>query len=91
MNVYQIVQTLSQGDAIGNDVKAMDTLLREHGYRTQIFAEKIKVDISRVKAERMCNFPKVSPEDMVIYHVAGRASAIVSLFRRLIFFQNITG
>lgn len=95
MNVYQIVQTLSQGDAIGNDVKAMDTLLREHGYQTQIFAEKIKVNISRVKAERMCNFPKVSPEDMVIYHVAGRASAIVSLFRRLkcrkvIVYHNIT-
>ena len=42
MKVIQILQTISYGDAISNEVLAIRKLLMENGYTTSIYAEYIR-------------------------------------------------
>ena len=44
MKVLQLLPTLAMGDAIGNDVRALDKVIRGMGYQTGIYAEVIDVD-----------------------------------------------
>ena len=39
MKVLQLLPTLAMGDAIGNDVRALDKVIRGMGYQTGIYAE----------------------------------------------------
>ena len=41
MKVLQLLPTLAMGDAIGNDVRALDKVIRGMGYQTGIYAEVI--------------------------------------------------
>ena len=41
MRVIQPLPTLSYGDGVGNDVLAIDRILKENGYNTMIYAENI--------------------------------------------------
>ena len=41
MKVLQLLPTLAMGDAIGNDVRALDKVIRGMGYQTGIYAEAV--------------------------------------------------
>ena len=41
MKIYQIVDTLNFGDAIGNDVVAIKHVIEEMGIETEIYANSI--------------------------------------------------
>ncbi len=68
MKIYQIVTNLSIGDAIGNDILAIDEALSEAGYDCEIMA----LSIHERLAGRASNvdFSRVRPEDLVIFHKA---------------------
>ena len=41
MKIYQLLPTLAFGDAVSNDALALEKVIREMGYKTEIFAESI--------------------------------------------------
>ncbi len=70
MNVYQIVSNLARGDGVGNDILAIDALLKKEGYPTGVFAAVIDQKISRDIARPYQEMPKLQKDDVVILHLA---------------------
>lgn len=68
--VVQIVSSLNFGDAVGNDVLAINRALTEAGYATGIFAKAIHKKIHEPKAYLIDMLPELTPDDIVIYHYA---------------------
>ena len=42
MVVYQLLATISFGDAVSNDTLALQEIIKKMGYKTAIFAENIE-------------------------------------------------
>lgn len=70
--IIQIVSSLNYGDAVGNDVMAIDRALAEEGYITGIFAQHIHRRIPFGKAYTLDRLPKLTEEDIIIYHFASQ-------------------
>ncbi len=66
--VIQILSHLSCGDAIGNDVLAVDDTLRENGYDSEIMS--ILIHDSLKDRARTLDFTAIKPEDTIIFHKA---------------------
>lgn len=92
MKIYQIVFSLAYGDAIGNDVLAMNEVIKELGYATGIYASVIDSRLSG-----MANYLdtlNLEDEDIVIYHKAS-GGPLSDYFRNLkcykiMLYHNIT-
>ena len=41
MRIVQLLPTMAMGDAIGNDVLALSTVIRNMGFQTGIYAETV--------------------------------------------------
>lgn len=68
--VIQIVSSLNFGDAVGNDVLAINRALTEAGYVTGIFSKSIHKKIKEPNAFLIELLPKLNANDIVIYHYA---------------------
>lgn len=68
MKILQIMPTISFGDAVSNDARAIDGILRESGHETGIFAENIDPRLPEGTACRMEALPKIDRKDLIIYH-----------------------
>lgn len=68
MKIYQLVFSLSYGDAIGNDVLSMDEIIKKRGFDTNIMACIID---KRIK-NRAIYYDKssINDDDIVIFHKA---------------------
>lgn len=83
MKIFQIVSDLSYGDAVSNDVFAVDDVLKEYGYDTEIYAgfysdKRIKKKIKPINSI----YNKISSEDVVIYHLC-IGTEITDWFKKL--------
>lgn len=70
MNIYQIVPSLSFGDAVGNDLLALQKVIEDIADQTGIFAFLVDSRLPEGTAKTMDFFPEVKPDDVVIYHMA---------------------
>lgn len=70
MRVYQLLVTLSYGDAVGNDVLALDSALKRNGFKTCIYAENIDRRISRKLVKNVTRLKGLCKDDLIIYHYA---------------------
>lgn len=70
MRIIQVFSSLSYGDAIGNDMLALDSIIKEKGFQTKIYAEKID---KRIPSELASNISEltVEPSDLLILHIGG--------------------
>lgn len=68
MRVIQLLPTLSYGDAVGNDARAIKDLLIEMGYETQIYAENIDSRLPKGTVEFVTNMSQLEKDDIIIYH-----------------------
>ena len=59
MRVIQMLPSLSYGDAVGNDVMALDNALRGAGYETGIYAENIGARVPQGRAHRISKLPRL--------------------------------
>lgn len=94
MAIIQLVPSLAYGDAVGNDVLALDKAIRSMGYRTGIYAEYVDPRIPGHVAKSICQLPKLSEKDVAIYHLA-IGSDIAYRFgkskcKKVIVYHNIT-
>lgn len=70
MRIIQITTTLSYGDAVGNDILALDKVLKKEGYTTGIYAENIGKRIPSGIANYISKLPKLKKEDIILYHLS---------------------
>lgn len=90
--VIQILTHLNLGDAIGNDVLAIDDTLRDNGYECEIMA--ITVHDKLKDRGKPLDFPGIQADDVIIFHKAtgdGIHKKIVSMpCRKVMIYHNIT-
>lgn len=95
MNIYQmILPSLSFGDAIGNDILAIDKLLKENGYCTKIFTRLADKRIKDDSIELINSFPELKNDDILLLHFAGGDEMLDDIRRckaKIVFrYHNIT-
>ena len=94
MKVLQLLPTLAMGDAIGNDVRALDKVIRGMGYHTGIYAEVIDGRLPEGTAQQVEKMSRLSGEDVILYHMSTGSELNFSLekypCRKLMVFHNIT-
>lgn len=68
--IYQVLPTLSYGDAVGNHALALARLLRRRGYDNAIFAENIHPQFTLFCQPFSEAIKVIRPFDVVIYHLS---------------------
>ena len=69
MRVIQLLPTLAYGDAIGNDVLAIQDMIRKWGFETGIWAEHV-VRLPEGTAKPLDTLPALWEDDVIIYHAS---------------------
>ena len=92
--IIQIVPSLSYGDAIGNNILAIDKMLKRAGYCSVIYAEIIDGRLPKGTARNIKKMTKLNEDDVVIYHFSIGAN-MTYLFaglkcKKVILYHNIT-
>jgi len=94
MKVYQIVDVLNFGDAIGNDVIAVKHVIEEMGLQTAVYSESIAKKVKEPNCMTLEKFPKLHEDDVVIYHMGDGSpinEAVTHLHcRKIMIYHNIT-
>lgn len=94
MIVYQLLATISFGDAVSNDTLALQSIIKKMGYRTAIFAENIDSRIPKGTAKNYSKFGKPDKNDIIIYHLSTGSAISRNLYkykcRKIIIYHNIT-
>jgi len=92
--IYQVLPTLSYGDAVGNHAMAISRLLRANGYANEIYAEHIHPKCALFCQPFAAFADRVRPFDTVIYHLS-TGSPMTYWFkhltcRKILIYHNIT-
>ena len=94
MRIIQILPSLSPGDAVGNDTRAIRDILREAGYETEIYADWVDPRLPEREGRNIRLMPEVAKEDLLIYHAStgSRLNFEVPSFggRQIMIYHNIT-
>lgn len=94
MRVWQMLPSLSAGDGVGNEVLAMDSLIRDAGYETGIYADYIAPNVPQGRAVKVDKIPDFDRDDILIYHlsIGSRLNLMLADVKcRIIFrYHNIT-
>lgn len=69
MRILQIMPTVSFGDAVSSDARALHRVISEMGYNTGIYAENIDPRLSGDKTiDFVSELPHTTDEDIIIFH-----------------------
>ena len=68
--VVQLLPNLSYGDGVGNDVLAIDQILKKSGYDTHIYADYIGDRIDKGIASPVRKMRELTEDDMILYHLS---------------------
>ena len=94
MRIWQILATISYGDAVGNDAFAIYHLLKEKGCDTAIYAEGIQPKLRKTKYIYSIDRLSVLSEDIIIYHLSTgtRLNFLVDKYpcHKILIYHNIT-
>lgn len=92
MRIAQIVPTLAPGDAVGNNCRAIDTILREAGYDADIYAANIDPKLPKGICKPISKLSKLGKDDILLYHmaIAMRMDLLRYGGRRIFQYHNVT-
>lgn len=94
MVIYQLLATISFGDAVSNDTLALQSIIQKMGYRTAIYAENVDSRIPKGTAKNYSKLGRVDKNDVIIYHLStgSKISREFDKFkcRKVIIYHNIT-
>lgn len=94
MKVIQMIPTLAYGDAVGNDTFALEKVIKDMGYKTQIYAESIVPPLDHKVALNIKKLQGLSEKDIIIYHLSTGTELNFDLAeykcRKIIIYHNIT-
>lgn len=94
MKIVQVTPVLLYGDGVGNDIVAMDRVLKKQGYDTQIYASGM-VD---KRLEHLCKdlktLPELDKDDIMIFHMATKSDMNDTIMKakcfKVMVYHNIT-
>lgn len=93
MKIIQILTTLNYGDAVGNDVLALNDLIKNMGYKTQIYAENVHPKLKH-STKYINNIPKLKKDDIILYHLSIGTALNFELpkypCKKILIYHNIT-
>lgn len=94
MKIYQMLPTLSFGDAVSNDALALEKVISELGYKTGIYAENIDARLPKGTAKYVKKMPVLGEKDVIIYHLSTGSKLNYKLAsfrcRKIVVYHNIT-
>jgi glycosyltransferase involved in cell wall biosynthesis len=95
MRVHQMTATLVEGDAVSNDVLAIDRCLKTWGLDSHIYAENIEPCMAAVCQTDQAYEPFLNdPDDVLIYHYSIYCPNLElyqrSANRKIVIYHNIT-
>lgn len=94
LQIHQILPTISYGDAIGNEVLEIKSILKAWGYKSEIFAQHIHPGLNHVVRPYTEYKRYSSPENVLIFHfsIGSDVSGFVKNLqdRKVIVYHNIT-
>ncbi|SEV95948.1 Glycosyltransferase involved in cell wall bisynthesis [Ruminococcaceae bacterium KH2T8] len=70
MRVFQILTTVSYGDAVSNDCLALYSLLKTSGYETYVYAENIGKQAEKMGVKPYARLPRLKDDDIILYHLS---------------------
>ncbi|MCQ2527843.1 MAG: glycosyltransferase [Saccharofermentans sp.] len=95
MKVFQLLTTLSFGDAVSNDTLAINDLLKERGFETKIYMEHIDPRLANHPDVMSCGkMPKPKKDDIMLYHLSTGSNLNLLIrdvdCRKFIIYHNTT-
>lgn len=94
MKFIQVLPVFNYGDAIGNDVIALDAAMKKHGWNTEIYAELIDKRLKNIKTKSIRKWTKPAKDDVILYHMSVGWQYIQLIkdakCRKIAFYHNIT-
>ena len=94
MKIYQIVESLNFGDAIGNDIVAIKHVIEDMGIATEIYANSVAAKVKEPGVYRISEMPKICEDDIILYHMANGSSLNTMVpelnCRKIMIYHNIT-
>lgn len=94
INVLQVLPTIISGDGVSQNAIEIDSLLREAGFNTRIYADNIYFSCLRRNIFSFEKFPKTSKADIIIYHLSIGSTITDQLMnaegKLIICYHNIT-
>lgn len=92
--IFQILPVIVSGDAVSNDARALERLLKGAGFRTGIYAESVDGRLPRRAAAEISSLPKLRDDDVLIYHASTGTHLNYDLRRlrgrKIVIYHNIT-
>jgi len=93
-NVHQVLATLGYGDAIGNEVLAIQRVLRKAGFESDIFVQTADPRLEELTRDYRDLLTASDPQNILIHHfsIGSRASRIAYAVpeRQILVYHNIT-
>ena len=94
MKIIQIMPTVSFGDAVSNDARAIAKVIEEMGYKTAIYAENVDPRIKDKGIYKISKLPEISDDDVVIFNHSTGTGLCYDLpklsGRKMMIYHNIT-
>ena len=94
MNIVQVLPTISFGDAVSNDARAIAKVISEMGYKTGIYAENVDSRINDPFVKKLSKLPKLNDDDIVIFNHSTGTELCYKLSelkgRKMMIYHNIT-
>lgn len=94
MRIVQLLSTIAPGDAVSNDARALQRLLRRWDRGTEIYAENIGHGLPAGLAKKAEKLPRLREDDVLIYHmsIGSDLSLLVEEMscRKVMIYHNIT-
>ncbi|MBR3532642.1 MAG: glycosyltransferase [Clostridiales bacterium] len=70
MRIFQVLTTLSRGDAVSNDTLAIQKLLKDNGIRSVVYAEHLDPKFISKTIKPYHVLPKIRKGDLMLYHLS---------------------
>lgn len=70
MKIVQLLPSMAYGDAIGNNVIALNKKLSNIGYETAVYAERIDSRLTPGLVNYVAEMPELDNSDVIIYHLS---------------------
>lgn len=94
MKIIQIMPTVSFGDAVSNDARAIRKVISEMGYKTGIYAENVDPRIKDKFVHKISKLPRLKKDDVVIFNHSTGTELCYTLpslgGRKMMIYHNIT-
>ncbi len=94
MKILQLMPTVSFGDAVSNDARAISKVMTEMGYKNAIYAENIDPKVKEPNIHKISKLPKIKDDDIIIFNHSTGTNLCYEIpklpGRKMMIYHNIT-